>query len=427
MHSFFANDKMLLKGLERVWNMKKVTFIHAADLHLDSPMTGLKHIPEKIAKRLRESTFRSLNKIVNAAIQYDVDFLILAGDLYDGEDRSLRAQSIFRKEMKRLADKGIPVYAIHGNHDHLNGTWVQIDMPNDFHTFSTEVEVKQIQVKSGATVNIYGFSYPVRHVTEKKIDDYKREDNADFHIGILHGHDGGSSEHGKYAPFLLTDLISKNFDYWALGHIHKRSILNQEPPIIYSGNIQGRNRKETGEKGCYLVSLGDTGSTYEFMNMADIIWDSVIIDGSEANTIEEILSLCHTEIEKHRVDGRGSIISLRLENIQLKEIDVVNHNLYSEILDLLQEGEEEEESFVWITNIVIDDQIQTSRDELQKKAGFYGDLFQTIDQYDEIHHTLSPLYEHNQARKFLEGLSKLEEEELLQKAETTLLRLLSSL
>src|SRR5881392_943479 len=160
--------------------MKKVTFIHAADLHLDSPMVGLKHLPEPIFKRIKESTFVALKKLTQSALEKKVDFVILAGDLFDGEDRSLRAQSRLRTEMLRLEANGIPVYVVHGNHDHLGGTWVNLDMPANVHVFPSDVEVKTLTTKSGTTVNFYGFSYLQRHVYDRKIDHYLRHEGADF-------------------------------------------------------------------------------------------------------------------------------------------------------------------------------------------------------------------------------------------------------
>lgn len=149
--------------------MKQISFIHAADLHLDSPMAGLKHLPAELFNRTKESTFTSLQKLTQTAIRLQVDFVIIAGDVFDGEDRSLKAQSRFRKEMLKLEAEGIPVYVVHGNHDHLNGSWVHLDMPKNVYVFPSEVETMKLTTKSGEIVHLYGFSYPVRHVVDRKI------------------------------------------------------------------------------------------------------------------------------------------------------------------------------------------------------------------------------------------------------------------
>lgn len=404
--------------------MKKTTFIHAADLHLDSPMTGLKHLPDKILTRLKDSSFQALKKITEAAIKHDVDFVVLAGDLYDGEDRSLRAQSIFRAEMAKLAEKGIPVFAVHGNHDHLNGSWVHLDMPENVTVFPARVERKLLRSKSGAIVHLYGFSYPVRHVMDKKIDEYKREEGADFHVGILHGYNEGNSEHGRYAPFQVKDLLEKRFDYWALGHIHKRAVLAEDPPAIYPGNIQGRNRKETGEKGCYLVTLTESEATYEFIKTSDVIWENIEIDASGKKTFQEIFKMCEAAVEKHRVDHGGVILIIILKHINLEDSSL-NSYFISDLLEILQ-SQEVEEQFVWVSDVKMEESLSTNREDLRQKAGFYEELLNTIDHYEHAPDTLSPLYGHQLARKYLDSLTETDEEQLLKNAENYLLKLLTS-
>ncbi|GAE46065.1 metallophosphoesterase family protein [Mesobacillus boroniphilus] len=240
--------------------MKQVKFLHTADLHLDSPMVGLRHLPKVIFHRLQESTFTALKNITDAAIKHEVDFVVIAGDLYDAEDRSIRAQAVLRNEMVRLADKGIKVYGIHGNHDHLGAKSVMIDFPDNVHFFSDQVAKADFTKHDGTLVHLYGFSYPERHVMERWIEKYEKIDGADFHVGLLHGHFEGVSDHGKYASFRLSELIEKDYDYWALGHIHKREFLSQQPYVVYPGNPQGRNRKELGEKGAYIVKLTEAGA-----------------------------------------------------------------------------------------------------------------------------------------------------------------------
>ncbi len=176
--------------------------------------------------------------------------MILAGDLFDEEDRSVRAQTRLRKEMMRLNEYNIQVYIIHGNHDHLNGSWIHLEMPENVHIFGEKVEWKTFS-NGNVKVQLYGFSYPARHVTESMLTHYVKQDGADFDIGILHGHGEGISEHGVYAPFHVKELVAKKFDYWALGHIHKREFLYEQPYVVYPGNTQGRNKKEKGNKGCY--------------------------------------------------------------------------------------------------------------------------------------------------------------------------------
>jgi DNA repair protein SbcD/Mre11 len=403
--------------------MKKISFIHGADLHLDSPMVGLTHLPPDIFTRVKESTFTALNRLTKTAIERQVDFVILAGDLYDGEDRSLRAQSRFRTEMLKLAKHSIPVYVIHGNHDHLNGSWVHLDMPANVHFFGSDVERMELETNSGAKVHLYGFSYPTRHVFERKIDAYFKSGEADFHIGILHGNESSGTQHDNYAPFTVKDLLEKDFHYWALGHIHKRAILYDAPPIIYPGNIQGRNKKETGPKGFYHATLNENEANCHFVEAADIVWEETEIDATLAENFNDILRLCQSTIQAFRKDGVGTFLTLRISNIQLTD-EREKRSLYSELLDLLIEEEQGEESFVWIVDFSLSERKHLDKERLKQEAIFYNELFETIEQYENARDALAPLYEHRLGKKYLSHLSDPEQRELIQRAEKLLLQFL---
>jgi DNA repair exonuclease SbcCD nuclease subunit len=403
--------------------MKRVTFIHAADLHLDSPMSGLKHLPPSIFKKLQESTFEAFTKIVDSAIFHNVDFIILAGDLFDGEDRSIRAQTRFRKEMERLAECGIAVYAVHGNHDHMDGRWAHLPLPENVHIFSPEVEVAKHIAENGTSVHLYGFSYPKRHVAERMIDQYSRENGADLHIGILHGSFEGSSDHAQYAPFRINDLLEKDFDYWALGHIHKREILITQPPVIYPGNIQGRNRKETGPKGCYLVELDSSGAKTEFLEAAPVIWGNAEIDASKSESYQEIYELCLSLIEEKRQNRKGTII-----NLTLNEVGLSDHELRSitngELLESLQEEEAEEESFVWISGLAVNEKRMWNKEKLAHESDFFSELFKTAGHFAEGSESALILYAHPLARRFLGELTKDDKQRIAEEAEALLVDLL---
>lgn len=403
--------------------MKQISFIHAADLHLDSPMVGLKHLPTYILSRLRESTFTALEKLTAAAIENNVDFVILAGDLYDGEDRSLRAQSRFRNEMKKLSQKEIPVYVIHGNHDHLNGSWVHLDMPKNVKFFGSDVEMEVFQTKRGETVHLYGFSYRQRHIFDRRIDDYQKFEPADFHIGILHGNESGGTEHDNYAPFSIKDLYEKEFDYWALGHIHKRSILSESPPIIYPGNLQGRNKKELGVKGCYHITLNEIDAKKKFVETSDVVWEEASVDAASAQSFQEIFQLCQLTIERFRKAGVGTLLTLNLKNVQLDDFQE-KKILDTELLELLLDYENDEESFVWIVSFTIEENQQIDRENLMNEADFYTELFTTIDEYQNPEAAIASLYEHQMGRKYLTSLTESEHKEVLEKAEKLLIGLL---
>ncbi|MFO8069288.1 MAG: DNA repair exonuclease [Alkalibacterium sp.] len=290
-----------------------VRYIHAADLHLDSPFKGLKNMPAALFDKIKASTFDSLRKVVDAAIHHHVDFVLVAGDVYDIEDRSIRAQVLLRKELERLHDDGISVYLIHGNHDYITNDELHLSLPENVEVFGPEVETKIYETANKESVAISGFSYDRNWIEERKIKDYPaRNRTANFHIGLLHGYlEGQNTEHARYAPFTLTELKEKNYDYWALGHIHKRQQLGQHPLVYYSGNTQGRHKNEEGEKGCLLVELTDTNEKVTFIPTADITWQSVALDVTSCQSINKIFEDVKKELAKEHY--KNCLVDLTLE------------------------------------------------------------------------------------------------------------------
>lgn len=362
----------------------------------------------------------ALKKLVDMAIDKKVDFLIIAGDVFDGEDRSLRAQIRFRQEMDRLFKHNIAVYLIHGNHDHLGGTWTKVDLPSNVVVFGEDVEQHTFK-NERVMVHLYGFSYPRRQVFERKIEHYHKVEGADFHIGILHGNDGGDSAHSNYAPFSIGELLEKDFDYWALGHIHKSKKLSESPPILFPGNIQGRHHKEQGPKGCYLVTLSDSLQQLDWIDTSDIEWDSLSIDLGNISTFLEVFQLCLDHINQLRSEKpKARIVQLELMNV--KHIDGVEGILNGELLALLQENEAEEKDFIWISSIrVIENRINK---EHLKEDGFYNELSNTIAHYEQLTEAIETLYNHPLGRKHLKRLTNEEQESMINDAEQILIQLL---
>ncbi|MCH1627106.1 metallophosphoesterase family protein [Ferdinandcohnia quinoae] len=402
--------------------MLSLTFLHIADLHLDSPFVGLQKLPSRLYKRLQESTFISFSKLINVAIENKVDFVVISGDLFDGEDRSLRAQSRFRKEMERLQKHHISVYLIHGNHDHLGGSWPHFEWPSNVHVFSSSnVEVKTFVKNGEVLANLYGFSYLTKAVVENKTSSYLKQEGPPFHIGLLHGSMEGENEHSRYAPFSIRDLQHKGFDYWALGHIHKRQILSENPLIVYPGNIQGRHRKEMGEKGGYLVKLSNSGVSYTFIPTAEIIWEYSQIDISQITTYDQLLDHCFKRIEELRRDQQGILLTIEFTGGSILHNQLLDKGLMDDLLAVLNE-EIEDENFIYICLIKIKSQLLIDRSKLKQESHFVGDLLESIDRYQGFDEALSPLHLHSGARKFLAGFSKEELAEILTDAENYILQ-----
>lgn len=259
-------------------------FIHAADLHLDSPFLGLQHLPNALLTQVRESTFHAATAVFDRAIAEQVDFVLLAGDLFDRAEQSVAAQAYLFQQFDRLNAAKIPVLISFGNHDYLADQHQTVAYPANVTVFGADVSTQTLTLASGETVAISGFSYPQRWVTSDQTPAFPDHAATDWHIGMLHGAVAtGSDDH--YAPFTVAELLAKRYDYWALGHIHQRQLLVEQPPMLYAGNTQGRAITETGDRGAYLVTSVAGKLVPQFFSTAAILWAAPWLDLADVTTL----------------------------------------------------------------------------------------------------------------------------------------------
>ncbi|EOP57913.1 MULTISPECIES: metallophosphoesterase family protein [Bacillus] len=402
--------------------MKQVKFIHAADLHLDSPFKGMEmNVPSSVWERMKQSTFQSFERIIDKAIQERVDFVLLAGDLYDAETRSLRAQVFVREQMKRLSQYEIPVYIIHGNHDHLGGSWAAIEFPENVHVFAEPyVEEKPFYKDGELLASIYGFSYLQQAVTDNMTAQYAKMSDAPFHIGMLHGSVEGDAEHNRYAPFQIRELKEKGFDYWALGHIHKREILAEEPYIIYPGNIQGRHRKETGEKGAYLVEITEQGTVCSFFGAADVVWGETEISIDELQTVDDLMIACTEVMNEWRQEEEGTLLTVVFIGQGPLSPYLRDEKRVEEIFHILAAGEERRD-FVYVMKWKNETVSFAEIQRLKKENHFVGSVLQELESFTNMDTVLRTIWTSSVARNVIESFSDEEKAEIQKEAENIIL------
>ncbi|MBK3495949.1 metallophosphoesterase [Viridibacillus sp. YIM B01967] len=390
--------------------MSIIRFFHTADLHLDSPFKGMSALPKERLQELRHSTFAAFDRFIQYAVQELPDFIVIVGDIYDGEDRSLRAQAHFQNGMEQLYEKNIPVILSYGNHDHLNGKWTRFELPPNVHVLPKKTEQVTLQIRETA-VHVYGFSYSDRHVKEPMINTYPVATNKDaIHIGMLHGSLMGNTTHDVYAPFAKEDLLAKQYDYWALGHIHMRQILNEEPPIVYSGNIQSRHRKERGVKGFYDVTIDNHHANLDFVPTSVIVYDELIVNCEGLVHANEILQACENTVQQFRDQFGAGVIELRLEHLESGAKTLFEDSTIEEWLELIREREEQKSPAIWIQSVHINWQdFQEYEPTVATEA-----VLHVIDNWDDMQwkETLKDLYQHPRGGRYLEPLSKAELEQI---------------
>ncbi|EAG4540651.1 exonuclease SbcCD subunit D [Listeria monocytogenes] len=395
--------------------MKEIQFLHMADLHLDSPFIGLSTLPQPLFSAIQESTFQSLERITTVAIKEAVDFVLIAGDIYDSEDQSVRAQTRFSKEMKRLEVANIPVFMIHGNHDFIEKHKEKLTLPSNVHVFSEQVEVMSHKTATGVSVNIYGFSYNERHIRSSRVDKYKIQGNADFHIALLHGSEVSSSEeHDVYAPFRVQEISKKGFDYWALGHIHKRQLLAESPSIYYPGNIQGRNRKESGEKGASIITLSEASTTIDFIGTSPIIWEEAVITLPENSEINAFYRETTKLLESYQGRSHSYFLHIIVKMENKQKIDT------NDWLQMLQEEVEiTDNTFVWIHKLTTEITNQ-SNSQTWYESHLAGEeikhSFETLQDESAFYQAVEALYLESGVSRYLDDLSEIDRERLLHDA-----------
>ncbi|MDC7951740.1 DNA repair exonuclease [Methanomassiliicoccaceae archaeon COG_1] len=278
------------------------TFVHCADLHLGSNFWGLAKTDPRLSERLRESTFQSLRKIVDVGIERS-DFMVIAGDVFDDGATTPRTRLRFAKEMERY---GKPVFVVRGNHD-FRSTWDEsIPFPPNVIVMRSEPDRRLFDVH-GNSIEVVGMSYPSQHTSEN-IALKLRGTPGVFTVGLLHCSVTDIAGNKEYAPCAASDLLGRNVDYWALGHIHKRCVVREsDPAIVYPGNPQGRNASESGEKGCYVVSVDAGRPSLEFVPTQAVLWDAVEADITGMRSIDELVS------DIRRRSAPGSIIALKIK------------------------------------------------------------------------------------------------------------------
>jgi DNA repair exonuclease SbcCD nuclease subunit len=264
-------------------------FVHAADLHVDSPLRGLDRYEGAPATRLRAATRRALENLVALCLDEQADFLLLAGDVFDGSWKDYSTGLFFAAQMARLREANVPVVLVRGNHDAASSIVKALRLPDNVRELSSR-KPETVELRD-ANAAVHGQSFSQRVTSEDLASRYPARVPGAFNVGLLHTSLDGRPGHEPYAPTTIDVLRSRGYDYWALGHVHAREVLSRDPWIVFPGNLQGRHAKETGAKGASVVHVGDDGVVREVEHRAlDVArWALVAVDASSATDALEVV------------------------------------------------------------------------------------------------------------------------------------------
>lgn len=293
--------------------MSSFRFIHTADIHLDSPLKGLTRHEGTAADRIRSATRIAFDGLISEAIDHQVAFVVIAGDLYDGNWKDFHTGLFFSHQMGRLAQAGIRAFVLYGNHDAESQITRRLQLPDCVEVFSHHKA--ETFVLKDLRVALHGQSFSQPAVTEDLVPRYPDPLAGHFNIGVLHTALGGMGEHENYAPCSLDELVAKGYQYWALGHVHQGQVLHDHPHVVFPGNLQGRHIRETGPKGAQLVTV-EEGEIVDLVPIrTDIVrWSRLTVPVEACRSVDDVLGSIRAALERAAAtDADGRLLACRVE------------------------------------------------------------------------------------------------------------------
>jgi DNA repair exonuclease SbcCD nuclease subunit len=360
-------------------------FVHAADLHLDTPFAGLSRLGADVPELLRDASLQAFENLVEMTLDAGAHALILAGDIYDGPERGLRAQLRFHSGIQRLSRAGVRVVMIHGNHDPLSEGWSAIrDWPEGVTVMPAEtVDSVPLQADGREVARVYGISYARRETRENLARRFPANTDAPFAIGVLHCNVGGNAEHANYSPCELADLRVADIDYWALGHIHRyQSLADGAPWVVYPGVLQGRSPKpsEQGAKGAVLVDVADNRVQQVVFRPLDVVrFTDIEIDIADLIDVAGLQSRLQEAADDAVDAAEGRQLILRATLTGRGEIHGMLRSGERAVDDLLAALQEGASGKVWWDRLIDRSAPPIDPDAIRRRGDFAAELLHRAD------------------------------------------------
>ncbi len=354
-------------------------FLHTADIHLDSPMIGLERYPGVPVDDVRQATRKALDNLVSLALEEAVSFVLIAGDLFDGTWKDFNTGLYFGQAMLRLHGAGISALITAGNHDAETLVQKHLRMPESVVWFPTPKPKTHRFKKIGVAVHGQGFAS--QEVSDNLALNYPDPEASMFNIGLLHTSVDGREGHAPYAPCKLQDLVTKGYDYWALGHVHTAEVLCRDPWVVFPGNTQGRSVRETGRKGCELVTIDDGKVTSVESRSLDVLrWAICRIDASGCSRPDDIVDRVSAAVQTERQNAQGRMLAVR---IVVDGACSAHHELVRDpsrwLNDVRQSVSERSNGEAWVEKVTFKTAPEVSIEELRLRDDPLGELVRAIE------------------------------------------------
>ncbi len=353
-------------------------FIHASDLHIDSPLRGLDRYVGAPVERLRTATRSAFERLIDTALAERVDFVLVAGDIYDCDWQDFHTGLFFRGQLVRLERAGIRVFIVQGNHDAQGVISKQLALPPNVTVFSSRTA--QTVRLDELSVAIHGRSFPEREVNEDFVPAYPAPVSGFFNIGVLHTSLTGRAGHDTYAPTDLPTLVRKGYDYWALGHVHAREVLSEQPRIVFPGNLQGRHAKETGAKGCELVTVEGGRIEAEFIVLDVVRWSQVAVPLTGVDRLEALSEMFHQALEPVLTGATDRLHAVRvtltgstaLHRLEADQPGTLAASMRAAAQDI-------SEAEIWVEQVRLDLSAPVDRAQSAERQDAVGELVRLVD------------------------------------------------
>jgi exonuclease SbcD len=352
-------------------------FLHAADVHLDSPLRGLERYFGAPVEEIRAASRRAFENLVALATEEEVAFVLLAGDLYDGDWKDYNTGLFFSAQMARLEEAGIRAFLVAGNHDAASQITKVLRPPANVKVFSTKRPETEVLADLGVAIHGQGFAHAV--VSEDLSAGYPAAVPHLFNIGLLHTSLDGRPGHASYAPSTVGGLRSRGYQYWALGHVHEREVVAADPWIVFPGNLQGRHARETGAKGATLVTVDGMAAVLEHRDLDVFRWAVSTVDLNATGNASEVLDRVRGALEHElaSADGRSLAVRLHLRGacpVHAELVGASDH--WREEFRSLANGFGE--GALWIEKVLLDTRPVADRTTAFDREDAVGGLLRTV-------------------------------------------------
>jgi len=352
--------------------------VHAADLHIDSPLRGLERYDGAPVEKVRGATRGAFQRLIEVCVRERARFLVLAGDVFDTDWKDVNTGVFFSAQVATLRQIGCDVLVLRGNHDFEISRALRY--PSNVREFGPPGDERRSFVFEPEGVVFHGVSYPDRDVPGTLLPHYPAPLPDLLNVGVLHTNATGSTEHKRYAPCTVSELRDKGYGYWALGHVHNHAVLSEEPWVVYPGNTQGRHANEPGPKGCVVLDVeGQRVERVRFADTAVMGWHRVEVSLATDDDIDDLYARVRARLDALRAENGGMLGAVRLRVAGGSRAHAAVVRDRSQVIAQIRSDALDRGAELWLEKVELETRPAASLDEQRAARGLVADLLRDVE------------------------------------------------